>query len=206
MSRDNPSITFFIATLGRSTLLNTLHSLFGQFGFGVDCIKVFVDGPPQVDMTIFNDISTMYNDISPGSLEFIYLPENLGYWGHAIRNKYQCEFNTDYIHHADDDDIYSPHIIPQVRSDLKSNYSKLVMYKFKNSGGGIIGNKKKIIHGDVGTPSGLIPNNPKIMGEWGLFHGGDFAFYENTQRKIGKSGIVYIDRLIYICRPHLSSS
>lgn len=204
MSKENPSITFFIATLGRATLENTLRSLFGQFGFGNDKIKVFVDGIPQIDMSIFDPLLSLYNDISAGSLEFILLPENLGYFGHAIRNMYQTTFSTDYIHHADDDDRYTENIIPSIRSDLRTNFGKLIIYKFRNTGGDIVGKTKQIAYGHVGTPSGLVPNNPNIMGEWGRFHGGDATFYETTANKIGKENIVFIDRIIYICRPHLN--
>lgn len=196
----NPSITFFIATIGRKTMTNTLRSLYGQFNHGRDKIEVFFDGPN------FREVGPEYfqpeKDLFGEDLTFHVLPENLGCFGHCIRNVYQGTFNTEYIHHCDDDDNYIENILPQVRNDIKENFGKLLIYKFMNSDG-IRWRTQDITHGNVGTPSGLIPNCPEIMGHWGEWAGGDAHFYETTRDKIGMYNIVFKDTVIYRIRPHV---
>lgn len=200
MSIENPSITFFIATIGRRTLKNCIRSLYGQFNHGVDRIEVFFDGPNfyDADPAYFKPEQDLYGE----DLIMHVLPENLGYWGHAIRNAYQNTFHTDYIHNCDDDDYYPEAALLRVRSDIQQHYGKLLMYKFRNSDG-IQWHVKNIQHGNVGTPTGMIPNRPEIMGEWGYGNGGDYVFYLTTQDKIGKNNIVWIDHIIYKIRPHV---
>jgi hypothetical protein len=200
MSIVRPSITFFIATTGRSTMRNTLRSLYGQFDHGVDKIEVFFDGPNFTDAgpEYFQPEKDLYGE----DLIFHVLPENLGCYGHCIRNKYQGSFHTDYIHHCDDDDSYYENIIPSVKTDLRNNFGKLLIYKFRNVDG-IRWNKPVIQHGNIGTPSGMIPNYPELMGWWGEWHGGDANFYETMRDKIGNDNIIFKDLVIYRVRPHV---
>ena len=199
MSQANPSITFLIATSGRKTLRDTVRSLYGQFNHGIDKIEVFFDGPPvEVGPNYFYAEEQLYN----GDLTLHQLPDNLGYWGHAIRNKFQKTFKTDYVHHGDDDDQYAEAVMFRVRNDLRDNFGKLLLYKFRNSDG-IVWTRPEFYFGNLGTPSGMIPNNPDIMGEWGLYGGGDFQFYEETRDKIGIENIIWKDLIIYKIRPHV---
>jgi len=200
MSRENPSITFFIATIGRKMMANIIRSLYGQFQHGHDKIEVFFDGPnfQECGPEYFKAEQDLYGE----DLRMHVLPENLGCYGHSIRNVYQRSFHTDYIHHADDDDQYIEGCMPQVRTDLIENYGKLSIYKFMNSDG-IRWRIPKLEHGNVGTPSGMIPNRPEIMGWWGEWAGGDAYFYETTRDKIGAHNIIFKDTLIYKIRPHV---
>ena len=195
-----PSITFFGATTGRKTLTNILRSLYGQFDHGNDRIELFFDGPTftEVGPDYFQPEQELYGE----DLIIHLLPENLGCWGHSIRNKFQGTFHTDYISNFDDDDVYAENCMLQVRQDIKENFGKLLMYKFRNCDG-IQWREPVIKHGNVGTPTGLIPNDPSILGTWGEFAGGDAYFYETTRDKIGNNNIVWKDFLIYKTRPHV---
>jgi hypothetical protein len=201
MSQENPNITFFIATTGRKTLANTLRSLYGQFGHGLDVIEVFFDGPnfTEVGPEFFQPEQDLYGN----DLKFHVLTENLGCYGHGVRNAYQGTFQSDYIHHMDDDDMYCPDVIPSVRSDMKTFYGKLLIYKFRAHGGGITGGTNNFTCGFVGTPAGLIPNRPEIFGRWVEAYGGDAEFYTQTRDKIGWNNVVYRDRKIVLTRPHV---
>jgi hypothetical protein len=202
--RDNPSITFLVATNGKKTLRNVLRSMYGQFFHGLDKFEVYFDGPDfaEVGPEYFRDELNLYK---VGDLNFHVLPENLGYWGHGIRNTYQKTFTTDYIHHIDDDDCYIENVMPRVHKDLKDNYGKILMYRFRNKGVPYPQwDDPEIRCGNIGTPSGMIPNNPNIMGEWGYFYGGDAQFYEQTRDKIGTENIVWKTLEIVKLRPHLS--
>jgi hypothetical protein len=201
MSINNPSITYLITSIGRPFLDVMLRSIHGQFNWDVDKIKIYIDGPVTQDLSIFYETMDLYNNHVSGSCEMWNCNEHLGYWGHGIRNKYQSSCTTDYIFNCDDDDIVAENTMNQVRRDLKDNYGKLLVYKFRTIGGGIIWTDPVIRFGNVGTPSGLIPNRSEIFGEWGLFYGGDYQFYQQTADKIGRENVVFKDIVIYKVRP-----
>jgi hypothetical protein len=200
MSEINPSITFFIATIGKKTLTMVLRSLYGQFNHRVDKIEVFFDGPnfQEVGPEYFKSEQDLYGE----DLRMTVLPQNLGCWGHSIRNTYQKTFSTDYIHHADDDDYYVEGALHSVREDLRNHFGKLILYQFRNSDG-IRWKDRTIEHGNLGTPNGMIPNRPEIMGTWGEWAGGDAHFYATTADKIGHGNIVWMPTVIYAIRPHV---
>ncbi len=201
MSKENPNIGFLIPTTGRKTLANVLRSLYGQFGHGHDKIYLYFDGPnfTEVGPEFFQPEQELYGN----DLIITILPENLGYYGHGIRNTYQDKLQTDYIHHMDDDDMYCNNIIPTVRSDLRTWYGKLLIYRFRAHGGGIVGGSDNFNCGFVGTPAGMIPNNPSIFGRWTEGYGGDSDFYVQTRDKIGRGNVVYRQTLIVLTRPHV---
>jgi len=198
MSINNPSINFLIASIGRPTLKNTLRSLYGQFSHGLDKVYVYFDGRCDAGMDFFNKEQELYGD----DLIMIMLPENLGSWGHGIRNKFQRTLPGDYIHNADDDDEFLPGVFGHVKNDLKENYGKVIIYKVK-ADGGWIWTRPIIEYGQISTASGLIFNRPEIFGDWGDFYGGDYHFWEQVQDNIGKENIVFKDTYIYITKPHI---
>lgn len=199
MSIRNPSITYLITTVGEETLQQTLRSLYGQFGFGLDKVLLVFDGKMINHFTKFDDEVKMYGD----SIEVAILDKNLGFWGHGIRNKYQHTCDTDYIHHMDSDDVYSPDVIKKVRQDLRENYGKLVIYKFRSDNNRVVWETPKLAFAQVGTPSGLIPNRKEIFGNWGYFYGGDFQFYQQVAENIGNENIVFKPDIIVKTKPHI---
>lgn len=199
MSIRKPSITYLIASTGRETLKDTLRSLYGQFDFGLDVVQLYFDGKCEKGIEFFNEEFDLYGR----NLQVEFLPESLGYWGHGIRNKFQIQCGTDYIHHMDDDDIYCAGSIPAARNILKSHYGKVVLCKFRTHGKRIVWSKKIIAEGEIGTPSGFIFNRPEIMGHWALGYGGDYSFYKDVEDKIGKENIVFHDLLIVKTRPQV---
>lgn len=197
MSIRNPSITYLIASTGRETLKDTLRSLYGQFNFQIDKVKVYFDAKCYMGLDFFKEEFDMFGE----NLTYTLLTENLGYWGHGIRNEYQTKCDTDYIHHMDDDDIYCEGVIPKIRFHLKENYGKVVIFKFRSHDGRIVWSKPRVADADIGTPSGFIFNRSEIMGTWGYHYGGDFGFYSQVQEKIGKENLVFVDLLIVKTRP-----
>lgn len=200
MSIKNPSITYLITSTGRESLKETLRSLYGQFAFGLDKVRLYFDGGSDYSLETFTEEFSMFGH---DNIFVAPLHDKFGYWGHGLRNSFQSHCFTDYIHHMDDDDIYCEGAIPQVRNQLKSHYGKVIICKFRADGGRIIWKKKDIIFGEVGTPSGFIFNRPEIMGTWGLEYGGDFAFYDEVKNRIGKENLVFSDTLIVKTKPRI---
>lgn len=193
MSIANPSITYLITTIGEPTLKNTLRSLYGQFNWEVDQIKILFDGKGNPDD--FNEEYELYQSKRVDCLEVDYLPVNSGFWGHKIRNSFQFECDTDYIHHMDSDDEYFPAILHKVRDDMKGNYGKVLIYKV-HADGGIVPFENKLVQNCICTPSGFIPNRKEIFGEFGLYYGGDYQYYKQIEDKIGKENFVYFPNLL----------
>src|SRR4030042_4283642 len=122
MNKDNPSIGYLIASIGHSTLTNTLRSLYGQFGHGHDKIYLYFDGKCDAGFNYFQSEYDLYGS----DMIVTMLPENLGCYGHGIRNTYQDKCTTDYIHHMDDDDMYVGNVVPGIRNDLRTFYGKMI--------------------------------------------------------------------------------
>lgn len=173
-----PSISFLITSIGRPSLKATLQSLVGQVIPGLDRIYVIFDGKCE-GLDIFEEYKTF-----GGDLHLIIHPENLGMYGHGIRNFYQTRLEGDYIHHMDDDDTYLPGTIAQVREAMLANPRKIILVKFYGPGGNLVGDKHLIHSGEVGTPSGFFPNRPDKFAPWPMWYGGDGKFYEDTVRNL----------------------
>lgn len=199
MSISNPSITYLITSTGRETLKDTLRSLYGQFAFGLDKIRLYFDGGFDYSLETFSDEFALFGEdifVAP-------LLENLGYWGHAIRNQFQSHCSTDYIHHMDDDDIYVEGSLFKIRELMKANYGKVILAKFRADGGRVVWKKHSIEYGEIGTPSGFIFNRADIAGTWALRHGGDYLFYKEVEDNIGKENLVFADVLVVKTKPRV---
>lgn len=185
-------LSFLLTTVGRPTLINMLNSLKSQLDEN-DTIYIAIDGQKywqEVDkqLSLFSGFKC--------SLKPIYEKENLGFWGHALRNKYQHNLDGDYILHCDDDDIYLKNSIINIKKkqlDKEYIYLYKLSLKKRNS---IIWKRPKLHRGNIGTPSGVIPNIPTKFGTWGTIYGGDHMFYESCDFKFE-----YVDEIIYQIRP-----
>ena len=191
------SISVLIPTIGNSSLINMLNSLKKQL-FKNDYIYIVCDGIKYHDKV--KEIISNFSGYSC-NLEVIYENENLGYWGHGIRNKYQSLLKGDYILHADDDDIYIEGSIDIIKKSIAENIGKMLLFKFYH-------NYKKneyywkypiIKLNNIGTPCGAIPNIPVNMGKWEYKYGGDYNFYNSC-----KFDYIFIDEYIYVVKPNVT--
>lgn len=171
-------ISILIATIGKESLLNMLDSLKNQLTKD-DFIYVIVDGLEYHERT--KEILSRFNGYVC-KLIIIYENDNLGYWGHGIRNKYQKQLDGDYILHADDDDIYMENSMSIIRKNIK-DFNKMYLFKFYHdfSKGISFWRVPEIKLNNIGTPCGSIPNIPDKMGTWGYKYGGDFDFYNSCE-------------------------
>ena len=192
---NRPSISFLITTIGRKTLFKTLDSLNGALE-SQDQVNVIFDGKSEIDLKEFEK----YKIMAPCEYNLIMHPENLGYWGHGLRNYYQGNLKGDYIHHIDDDDIYVSFSFPKAREYLIDNFGKLLLFKFWQNKNTSLWQTKKVMFGNLGTPSGMFPNVPDKFGKWGYFYGGDFSFYEETCKNFE---VEFIDFNLVQVRPHV---
>jgi len=186
----NTTINILIATVGRSTLQRMLNSLVYQLNEN-DCLTIVYDGHkfiPYFNISNFKCKVLQYFE-----------PEALKYWGHGIRNKYATLLEkTDFVMHADDDDIYLPSALNTIRNNI-IDWNTLYIYKlFVNNLPHPIIHEIKV--GNIGTPCGIIPYNLNLRGVWGYIYGGDGMFYETLLSY--EKNIKFFNDVIYSVRPY----
>ncbi len=174
-------ITFslIIPTISRPTLARTLLSLENQEWIYGDEILIVGDGPnPQAR-----------NFLKQFKLPFKYLETEtkLGYWGHEIRNWINEKeiAKGSYLLNLDDDDVYLPNTIKNIRRILlenPTNIPHIFKMEFQHDKN-IIWKDKELKYGNVGTPMFVVPNIKEKLGKWENYHGGDLAFIKETLAK-----------------------
>lgn len=187
-----PSFHVLISTIGRPALLNMLNSLKPQLEER-DFLTVVFDA--RDDGKIFQEIERFLASFQC-QCTLIMEPENLGHWGHAIRNKHN-KLPGDFILHGDDDDIYLPGAFATMRN-VCTDTSTLYIFKISNFQG-VIMSGYPLVEGNIGTPMGVIPSQYNSQSTWMYRYGGDFVFYHQLAQIIPR--ISYVDAVIYQCRP-----
>lgn len=188
------TISVFITTIGRPTLNRMLLSLVNELT-EKDTLYIFIDGKDNEAKSklIINNVV----DLFVCEVIIVVEDEQLGYWGHGLRNKYQSQLKGDYIMHADDDDSYIEGSFNKIREKINNseNDDIIFYYKFYTNFSlkYFVWNAPIIALGNIGTPSGIIPNKPDLFGEWGYLHGGDYLFYKSCKFKREE----FVDEIIY---------
>jgi hypothetical protein len=184
-----PSFNILIATVGRPTLQRMLDSLSPQLSES-DCLTLVFDGHatiPEFNTLGFKCKVQQYCE-----------PVALGFWGHAIRNKYAPLLEKrDFVMHADDDDHYYPNVFPELKS-LCSDTNTLYIAKMRDAYGRNLPDGSFIKLDHIGTPCGIIPYELNMKGTWLTRYGGDGLFYQEISA-LGNP-IVHLSTLIYHVR------
>ena len=194
-----PTFHILIATAGKPCLRNMLDSLKGEL-LTNDAITIIFDGKGSIETSGFS------NEWLQGHLSHISVIEeehNLGYWGHAIRNKHQGHLSpkTSFIMNADDDDVYVSGAFDVLRNSCLNPhilYIACIQDSQKHIRiPGLI--ERKIIKNDIATPCGIIPFDRAASAEWKLCYGGDFNYYDQLQHNV--SSVAFLYTTIYIILP-----
>jgi hypothetical protein len=186
-----------IATINRPTLVRQLESLVPQLTSN-DCITIVFDGIDKIpELSVIKEFKCcvdIYNE-----------PVALGFWGHAIRNKYASIMKPrDFVLHGDDDDVYIPNAIDLLRTNCLDT-TVLYIAQMDDPAAGTLPNGHEIRSSNIGTPCGVVPwainSNENI--KWFPAYGGDGLFYAAAS-KLAKE-VKFLDFIIYIVRPHITN-
>jgi hypothetical protein len=185
---NNISIHLLLPTIGRYSIFTMLESISNQITQN-DYITIVYDGLLNADnvLDLKQYICNWNCNIN------IYIEKNnLGYWGHAIRNLYK-DLDGTFVFHIDDDDKLEENALTTIRSNcINKKYSYIFCFK--------INDKKyweypEIKKGNIGTPCGVVPIEINKLCSWGLKYGGDYDYYLGIKNN---SKITFIQKITYI--------
>ena len=182
------SFHVLLATIGKPSIFNILNQLKLQLNT-IDYLTIVFDG---INNSVNYEFVKKFCESFKCEVNVIIENENLGYWGHGIRNKYN-DLKGDFIYHIDDDDSLYKDTFSNIRYHCK-NLNTLYIFKIMLENNSIVWKEKKIKYSKISTQSGVIPMHINKMGFWALKYGGDFDFYNNLSKKYN---ILFIDKLIY---------
>lgn len=179
------SFNVIIATKGRGTLQAMIDSIAPQLE-KQDHLTLIFDCELPEDLIVE----------TKAKIKMIVNPEPLGFWGHASRNKWQQKLAGDYHLNADDDDIYLPDAMKNIRE--KCTEKKLYVFQILLGQVNPIPRKHRIEIGNIGTPCGVYPPI-KDLPTWGHVYGGDYEFFRDLAKQLP---VEFIDIPIYKVKPH----
>ena len=187
----------FLTTIGRSCLATQLSILRPQLK-SEDILYIAIDGRQYFDD--FKQVFLPFENTFQCQVEIIWEENNLGYWGHGLRNKYQKSLKGDYILHADDDNFYTSDAFNHIRKNVQE-CGKLYVFQIGSKFYTEIFPKSDMVKvGDIDTSSGVVANVPEKMGTWAHVYGGDGMFYVETSKKFG-SDVVFVKEMISVLCP-----
>lgn len=182
------SFHILLATIGKKSIFNILEMLKKQLS-ELDYLTIVFDGKNNINN--YNEVVDFTNTFIC-NVTIIIEDENLGYWGHGIRNKHN-DLKGDFIFHIDDDDILFDDSFSIIRKNCK-DVNIIYIFKIMLENGSIVWKNKMIEYSKISTQSGIIPKSINKEGFWELKYGGDYDFYKNLSKKYN---IIFIDKLIY---------
>ena len=182
------SFHILLATIGKKSIFNMLSILKNQLN-EIDYLTIVFDG-----INKSNNIELVRRYVSnfKCSVNIIVEENNLGYWGHGIRNKHNI-LEGDFVYHIDDDDILFENSFDIIRKHC-NDINMIYIFKIILENGKIIWTIPEIKLNFISTQSGVIPTNINKEGYWELKYGGDYNFYKSITDKYP---VLYIDKIIY---------
>jgi len=180
------TFNILIASIGRDELQKMINSLAPQLT-EMDCLTIVFDGherPPIFDYSQLKCTIITYCE-----------PIALGYWGHAIRNKYADILEPcDFILHADDDNYYTDCAFEYLRSKCIEKDKIYIALMYVDEIKRCIG--YAVEENAIGTPCGIIPYEYNQHAIWRHKYGGDGLFYQELSSYY-QDKIVLLDFIIY---------
>lgn len=178
------SINVILTTIGRESLKRMLNSLRTQLNKN-DYLTIISDK--------YHFIVTEMLELRDFACTIIHIQnsEQLGFWGHASRNKYQNVLPGDFIMNCDDDDYYTIGAFDKIRKTVKEN--KLYIFKHEDNRNFAWSIEGRVELGNIGTSCGVIPNTHNLP-DWELVYGGDATFYIELAKRMDCE---WVDHVIY---------
>ena len=128
---------------------------------------------------------------------FYHEGDNLGYWGHGVRNWVLPIVSTDLVWHLDDDDIATPGALAAIRhSSGRWTIFRMEFGSAHPAHGITCWREPRLMKGDIGTPMVIAPPS---KARFNLEYGGDFSYVQDLVDELGPP--TWDERVIALIRP-----
>lgn len=184
------SFHLLLTTTGKDYLFDILVQLKKQLQ-AQDYLTIVFDGP---DLPNVEEVKIFTRGFKC-TVNVVVEPENLGYWGHAIRNKHK-NLVGDFVFHIDDDDLLAEDCMDSLRTYCVDK-SKMYIFRMDNYGD-ILWKTHSITFCQISTQMGIIPTHMNDMSHFEYYYGGDYNFYKILESQ--NVPIEYVDKVTYIKR------
>jgi hypothetical protein len=174
MKNTTASLSIMIPTIGRDTLPRVLASLETQDWQRGDEVLLLSDKEHEY-------AEQCWKRAKLTGAHFACANGPLGEFGYGLLNKYQCECTGSHICHIRDDVIAAPNMLVTIRREIETNADALHifrMYDFLKQQ--FFWASKKFFPGNLIGENAVFPNDPKLIGRWGMRHQGDWDFMEHA--------------------------
>lgn len=163
-------IGILIVTKGRESIKDTLSSITKELR-SKDKVVVVTDGDIHLE--------------SENPQVTIIQGEELGYYGHPNRQKYQNIFDTEYILNVDDDDVLAPGWRSMISVITRSEDPELIIFNYYDTTTNRIALRATEYKIAPITGNVVFRNTPEITRyPWGNFVGGDTKRVNDMRREL----------------------
>ena len=193
------SFHILVATVGRRNLLASLKSFQRSTLLPKDVVTVVFDA--RDDDSVMGEVQRLLGGW-PCRTEVVREVQNLGFWGHGIRNSWATRVGrtTTHVLHFDDDNRWLPGGIDLIRSVVASTKDRNLdktLFCFRNQ---YVWAEPKIQRGSFDTASVCVPSSLNDKATWQLKRGGDTDFYLEI---LGRNDACadFVDAKTYLMHP-----
>lgn len=194
---DRPTISLIIPTVSRPTLARTLASVRKQDWYDDDEVLLVGDGPQPVARALWQQYGL------PG--RYLETPSCFGFWGHGVRNWVLAGRVATGTHlmALDDDDELTADAVKVVRAAVSEAPDRPHIFRMSGvpNGIGTVWQDKEIRERNVGTPTGVFPNDPTKLARFAPRYGGDYDFIATTAAMFPPNSVVWREEVICRVRP-----
>jgi glycosyltransferase involved in cell wall biosynthesis len=180
-----PTLSLIIPTIGRGTLLRTLHSVLPQLLRG-DEILVIGDGP-QSTVRMLIEQAHLTHDLAHcpmcgGEFELRYFEtERTNTWGSDQRQFGMAVATGDYLAFLDDDDTWAVDARQQIAAATESVGERLYgpkphIFQMRYANGAVLWTVPALREANIGTPMLVVPRELERLGRWSSRYECDFDF------------------------------
>ena len=185
--KETISIHVLLATIGINNIFQILECLKNEME-DKDYLTIVFDASKRN----FEEVKDYCKKYIRGNISIIYEENNLGYWGHGIRNKHNI-LEGDFVFHIDDDDKIEKGSFQKIKKICKDKNS-IYIFKIGIETGEIIWKTPQIKLNEISTQCGLIPTQYNNQSFWEYKYGGDYNFYKILSEKFN---MLFINTIIY---------
>ena len=123
-------------------------------------------------------------------------------WGHPQINHGMANARGDYLVFQDDDDVFYPDALLNIRRAVRHGEPRPHIFKFRitRAGGLVLPRGRLVAENQIGGHCLVTPNDPERLGSWTDRYAGDWDFIEETLRLWEPTKPVFRPEVITLAR------